>query len=122
MGIPFYTATFTLFEYQAITVAAVLSGHAWLPSHDEMRLEYLEKIKKKGYGRTFHSLMNQQVEYVDDLVGWLNSQAEVTGAVKIQGHSQAWVDEFNLLRPKFLKFLENRLAGFGDSPREAEVR
>lgn len=88
-----------------------------------MRAEYLEKTKTKGYGRNFHSLMNQQVEYVNELVGWVNSQAEITGGAKVQGHSQAWVDESKLIHPKFLKFLETRIGNFrvGDDIKAVEV-
>lgn len=76
-----------------------------------MRAEYAEKTKAKGYGRTFHSLMGAQVEYVDSLVGWVNSQADTTGGAKTQGHSPAWVEESKLIHPKFLKFLELRING-----------
>ncbi|OAL00080.1 FAD/NAD(P)-binding domain-containing protein, partial [Phaeosphaeriaceae sp. SRC1lsM3a] len=49
IGVPFYTATFTLFEFQAMVVAKVLSGQAKLPSVEGMREEYLEKVKAKGH-------------------------------------------------------------------------
>lgn len=42
-GIPFYTATFSLFEFQAITIAAVFSGQAEIPSTDEMRRSTLKE-------------------------------------------------------------------------------
>ncbi|KAK0128997.1 hypothetical protein ONS95_000938 [Cadophora gregata] len=123
VGIPFYTATFTLFEYQAITVAAVFAGFAQTPSEAAMRTEYAEKTKVKGYGRSFHSLMNAQVEYVDSLVRWVNSQAETTGGAKIQGHSPEWIEESKSIHPKFLKFLETRINGHrvGDDVLRAEV-
>jgi len=111
VGIPFYTATFTLFEYQAIAVAAVFAGFAQPPSEAKMRAEYIEKTRAKGYGRSFHSLMNAQVEYVKSLVEWVNSQAEMTGGAKIQGHSQEWIEESKLIHPKFMKFLETRING-----------
>jgi hypothetical protein len=56
VGVPFYVATFTFFEFQAIVVAAVFSGRAWLPSKEEMQDEYRERSRRKGYGRLFHSL------------------------------------------------------------------
>ncbi|KAL2061864.1 hypothetical protein VTL71DRAFT_7242 [Oculimacula yallundae] len=111
VGIPFYTATFTLFEYQAIAVAAVFAGFAQTPSEAEMRAEYAEKLKTKGCGRTFHSLMGAQVEYVNSLVDWVNSQADTTGGAKFEGHSQEWIDESKLLHEKFLKHLETRIQG-----------
>ncbi|CZT00612.1 hypothetical protein WAI453_009246 [Rhynchosporium graminicola] len=108
VGIPFYTTTFTLFEYQAILVAAVFAGFAQTPSESEMRAEYDEKVKTLGCGRTFHSLKGTQVEYADSLVEWVNSQAEITGGAKVQGYSQEWIDEMKLMMVKFSKFVETR--------------
>jgi hypothetical protein len=93
VGIPFFSATFTLFEIQAIVVSKVLSGQAWVPSREEMRKEYRERVEKKGYGRAFHSVMNEEVEYVADLVAWVNAQAEATGGEKMEGHTEKWLDQ-----------------------------
>ncbi|KAF1935497.1 FAD/NAD(P)-binding domain-containing protein [Clathrospora elynae] len=51
VGVPFFTATFTLFEFQAMVVAKVLSGQAKLPTEMEMRAEYGERVKVKGYAK-----------------------------------------------------------------------
>jgi hypothetical protein len=106
VGVPFYTATFTLFEFQAIAVAAVLSGRAWLPKQEEMRDEYKKRVETKGYGRAFHSLRDQQVEYVTELLGWINTQAEVTGAEKVEGYSERWLAEDKLKLQKMRKMFE----------------
>ena len=90
IGVPFYTATFTLFEFQAIALAAVFGGMAKLPSGDLMRTEYNEKTMKKGYGRDFHSLRDKEVEYVDDLLMWVNRDGALIGAKPIDGHSSKW--------------------------------
>jgi lysine/ornithine N-monooxygenase len=42
VGIPFYSATFTLFEFQAIAVVKVFSGQVSLPTEEEQRQEYAE--------------------------------------------------------------------------------
>ena len=105
VGVPFYTTTFTFFEFQAIVVAAVFSGRAWLPSKQEMMDEYRERLKRKGYGRLFHTLKDNQAEHVNELVEWVNSQAEVTGGEKVEGHTKSWIEERALTLVKLRKFL-----------------
>ena len=90
IGIPFFTATFTLFEFQAIAVAAVLSGKAYLPAANEMRNEYLQRLREKGTGKVFHSLKDREVQYVDELLNWVNEDAKRVGAEPIEGHTVAW--------------------------------
>jgi hypothetical protein len=106
VGVPFYTATFTLFEYQAIVVAAVFSGHAWLPRENAMREEYRKRVDTKGYGRAFHSLRDVQVQYVGELLEWINGQAGVTGAEKVEGYSERWLEEDKLKLQKMRKMFE----------------
>ena len=108
VGVPFFTATFSFFEFQAIGVAAVFSGRAWVPSREEMQAEYSERLRKKGVGRAFHNLRGISVEYVDELVAWLNSQAEVTGGQKIEGYSQEWQEESKLILTKYLKLVQEK--------------
>ena len=110
VGVPAYTATFTLFEFQGIVVAAVFSGRAWLPSEEEMRAEYVDRVRRKGVGRAFHNLREQQVDYVNELLGWVNGQAEVTGGEKFEGHSENWIAEDKVKFVKVKKFLSEKLA------------
>ncbi|KAH7563354.1 hypothetical protein BM1_00401 [Bipolaris maydis] len=90
VGVPFFTATFTLFEFQAMAVAKVLSGQAKLPSQEAMRSEYNEKIKTKGYGKAFHSLRDQEEDYVNQLLAWINADLEKAGRDQLNGHSSQW--------------------------------
>ncbi|KAG9192788.1 hypothetical protein G6011_11522 [Alternaria panax] len=90
IGIPFFTATFTLFEFQAMVVAKVLSGQARLPSKDAMRLEYDARIESKGYGKSFHSLRDQEASYVNELIAWVNADLEEAGKERLNGHSNKW--------------------------------
>lgn len=106
VGIPFYTATFSFFEFQAIAVAAVFSGRAWVPSEEEMRIEYAERVKRKGSARALHNLKGISVEYVDELVEWLNAHAEVTGAEKVERYSKEWKEEAKLMAEKYVKKLK----------------
>ena len=90
IGIPFFTATFTLFEFQAIAVAAVLSGKALLPSAEDMQREYEQRLRMKGTGKMFHSLKDREVDYVNELVDWVNRDGKRVGAASVEGHTEAW--------------------------------
>ena len=90
IGVPYFTATFTLFEFQAVALAAVLSGKARLPSREVMRSEYEARLREKGVGKAFHSLKGQEVRYVDNLVEWLNRDGQRLDAKPVEGHTVAW--------------------------------
>ncbi|KAJ5920764.1 hypothetical protein N7466_009090 [Penicillium verhagenii] len=92
VGIPFYTATFTLFEFQAIAVAEFFSGNTKLPSTGEMRKEYLEKLRIKGFRRNFHSLKGEEDAYVISLLDWVNSERDRRGLSPIEGHTGSWIE------------------------------
>ncbi|KAI1509794.1 Flavin-binding monooxygenase [Pyrenophora tritici-repentis] len=90
IGVPFFTATFSLFEFQAMVVAKVLSAQARLPSKEAMRREYNEKVKIKGHGKKFHSLRDQEADYVNELLAWVNSDLERAGKGRLSGHTEKW--------------------------------
>lgn len=90
MGVPYYSATLSLFEFQAIAVAAVYAGRANLPSRGAMREAYRERLKRKGHGRRLHSMLGEEVSYVQDLVGWINKDGAAQGAKPVEGHTQSW--------------------------------
>ncbi|KAH7007716.1 FAD dependent oxidoreductase [Ilyonectria destructans] len=97
VGVPFYTATFSLFEFQAIAVASFFSSKATLPSELEMRAEYRERVKDKGYGKKFHSLWGTDVEYAAALMGWVN-QGRPPSEKKPDGYSQKWIETKEKMR------------------------
>lgn len=90
IGVPYHVATFSLFEYQTIVVAAVFSGKAKLPEWSDMKEEYRKRLLDKGGGKAFHSLINEEVEYVNSLVEWINRDGKLYGGNTIEGHSQRW--------------------------------
>ncbi|KAF6232137.1 hypothetical protein HO173_009731 [Letharia columbiana] len=90
IGIPFFTANFSLFEFQAMAVAAVLTGKALLPTTEEMSREYQQRLQQKGTGRMFHSLRDRELEYVNELVNWMNRDGARVGAQPVEGHTKAW--------------------------------
>ena len=91
VGVPYYTATFTLFEFTAMAISAVFSGRAKLPPIELMRKEYAAKLERLGVGRQFNSLKDLEVEYVDELLDWLNSDAKALGLdTTLKGHTPEW--------------------------------
>ena len=96
IGVPYHVATFSLFDFQGITVAAVYSGRSELPDEATMRKEYNDKTAAKGAGRGFHSLKDDEgeIRYVRDLIEVVNEHAERKGLPKIQGHSQTWREAY----------------------------
>ncbi|KAF2626305.1 FAD dependent oxidoreductase [Macroventuria anomochaeta] len=90
VGVPFFTATFTLFDFQAMVVAKVFAGLATLPREENMRREYDQRVETKGYGKVFHSLRGKEEEYVDDLLEWVNADLERKGKRRLEGHSESW--------------------------------
>jgi len=90
VGIPYFTATFNLFEFQAITVAAVLSGVAEIPSESAMREEYRQRVEKKGYGKPFHSLRGVDEAYVNELLDWINEGALKKELPLYKGNDEEW--------------------------------
>ncbi|KAH7413788.1 dimethylaniline monooxygenase [Phaeosphaeria sp. MPI-PUGE-AT-0046c] len=114
IGVPFYTATFTLFEFQAMVVAKVLSGQAKLPSEEEMHEEYWEKMKASGHGKAFHSLKDKEKEYVDELLEWVNEDLKRAGRSALSGHSEKWqrAKEEQVVRLKAMFGGSNSVRGF----------
>ncbi|KAM3429129.1 hypothetical protein MY4824_008439 [Beauveria thailandica] len=103
VGLPFYTFTHSVFDFQAITVAHVLSGVVDLPKAADMRGEYQEKVKAVGLGKTFHSLLNKEEPYVNDLVGWVNQGRVDRGLQPITGFSANWYEAKEALRQRYKK-------------------
>jgi hypothetical protein len=103
VGTSYYVATFTLFEFQAIAVAAVFSGKADLPEVDEMRREYGEKVASKGVGRGFHSLRSEELDYVNSIVEWVNEKGR---GERVEGHDERWLEENKLRLIKIREMFE----------------
>ncbi|KAL4950731.1 major facilitator superfamily domain-containing protein [Aspergillus filifer] len=118
VGVPFYTATFTLFEFQAIVVANVFGGFASLPSREDMRGEYREKVRSKGVGKRFHSLKDVEEEYVKDLLGWVNAHRNEQGLESIEGHTATWQEAKEAQKERLKNFFDTsrRDSGIGGLP------
>lgn len=107
VGVPYHIATFSLFDFQSQIVARVFAGKAILPPEDGMRKEYRDRLLERGVGRGFHSLRGpgQEVAYVKDLVDWANRDAEALGAGRMEGHPQAWLEGYALMKERMRKLL-----------------
>lgn len=115
IGVPYHTATFSLFEFQAIALASVLAGWAPLPSEADMRAEYQDRLQAKGAGRTFHSLKDSgaEIAYVKELVQMANKGRR--GGPTMIGHSQRWLDAYERRKERIEALFSN---GAGPSKRE----
>ncbi|KAK0636628.1 hypothetical protein B0T17DRAFT_485279 [Bombardia bombarda] len=100
VGRPFHLSAFPSFDKQAQVVARVFSGQASLPSSEAMRAEYRKKVREKGLGRFFHCYLHDagEVQYVADLVAWVNRDARERGKPEMQGHSEEWIAGYWKLR------------------------
>lgn len=94
IGVPYHVATFSLYAFQAAALAQVFAGNAPLPSSEEMRKEYNDRIREKGVGRGFHSLRETgaEVRYVNDLCLLVNRGRE--GEPMMQGHTETWLEAY----------------------------
>lgn len=120
VGVPFYTATFTLFEFQAITIANVFSGNAETPPESNMRQEYNDRLSRKGAGKRFHSLKDIEEDYVKELLDWINGPRVEKGLSPIEGHTGTWHKAKEAQRERLKAFFEDngtrRDSGIGALP------
>jgi hypothetical protein len=118
IGVPYHSAAFTLFGFQAQVLARVFAGKARLPSRKEMVEDYKRRVKEKGLGRSLHSLAaaGAEVAYVKDLVDWVNRDGEVTGEPRILAHTKEWVDEYDALKARLAEAWFGKKSEFLESP------
>ncbi|KAF7594618.1 hypothetical protein BBP40_008708 [Aspergillus hancockii] len=119
IGVPYYTATFTLFEFQAIVATQVFSGFVNVPSEAAMRSEYLAKIKSVGSGKKFHSLKDKEEFYVQDLLEWVNADRAALSLGPIEGHTAKWLEAKEAHRQRIAVLFQQsgrRDSGIGQLP------
>ncbi|ROV88756.1 hypothetical protein VMCG_10059 [Cytospora schulzeri] len=90
VGVPYYTSTFSMFDFQAEVVARVYAGLATLPSEDAMKAQYAERKAQGEKGKAFHSLIRNQVSYMDEVLSWVNEGVEEKGIDKMRGVDDEW--------------------------------
>ncbi|PGH19029.1 hypothetical protein AJ79_00063 [Helicocarpus griseus UAMH5409] len=90
VGVPFHCSAFSLFDFQGEVVSRVLSGQASLPSEEEMRAQYQRRKETRGLGRNFHSLLHDEIPYMEDILSWVNDDAKKTGIRPMAGVDSNW--------------------------------
>ncbi|PGH16799.1 hypothetical protein AJ80_05114 [Polytolypa hystricis UAMH7299] len=90
VGVPFHCSTFSLFDFQGEVIARVFSGQAKLPSESKMRDEYQQRKETRGLGRNFHSLLHDEVPYMEEILSWVNEDAEKVGIRSMAGVDTNW--------------------------------
>lgn len=96
IGVPYYTATFSLFDFQAQALARVLSGKTKLPSREILRKDYEKRVAATGRGRGFHSLAEDgaEPEYIKQLFAWANGNLVDEKTEPLQGHTEQWLKTY----------------------------
>ncbi|KAH6653033.1 hypothetical protein BKA67DRAFT_520147 [Truncatella angustata] len=98
VGVPYYTSTFSLFDFQAEVVARFLAGKAALPSQETLRQEYnVRKASLVEGSKTFHSLMRKEVPYMDGILEWVNNEAHRLGYEPMRGVDERWLARYEVL-------------------------
>lgn len=91
VGVPYHISTFSLFDFQAEVAARVLAGWTRLPGRSILREQYTARratLTSQAAAKEFHSLFGREVEYIDRLLAWVNSD---TGArPSMRGVDDAW--------------------------------
>ncbi|KAI1871598.1 uncharacterized protein JN550_004592 [Neoarthrinium moseri] len=95
VGVPYYTSTFSLFDFQGEVVARFLAGKVALPSTEAMRREYDERKLGLAEGsKTFHSLMGKDAIYMNGILQWVNRDAVRLGYEPMRGVDEQWLDRY----------------------------
>ncbi len=110
VGIPLFTTTFTLFEFQGMAITAFYAGLVELPPEAALRRDYQERVQRKGLGRYLHSLKEEEEEYVSHLVDWVNEGRLRRGLPLLEGHTATWKREKQLIREAIVKLRAVRAA------------
>lgn len=104
VGVPYYTSTYSLFDFQAEVVARVLSGQAALPSREEMAREYDERKAGLVEGsKTFHSLMRKEVAYMNGILEWVNRDIAKSGLEPMRGVDSRWLERYDFFMAEMMK-------------------
>ncbi|KUI61323.1 Thiol-specific monooxygenase [Cytospora mali] len=90
VGVPYYTSTFSMFDFQAEVVARVYADLARLPSEEVMKAEHAARKSQGEKGKAFHSLIRNQVTYMDDILSWVNDGIEEKGLDRMRGVDDEW--------------------------------
>lgn len=105
VGVPYYTSTFSMFDFQAEVVARVYAGLAKLPSPDTMKAEHAARKANGPKGKAFHSLLSNQVEYMNENLSWVNEGVEAKGVAPMKGVDEEWYGALDDFKAKSIRLL-----------------
>ncbi|PSR81935.1 hypothetical protein BD289DRAFT_488825 [Coniella lustricola] len=102
VGVPYYTSTFSMFDFQAEVVARVYAGLAKLPSRSDMEGEYAARKAKGDKGKAFHSLIRNQVSYMDEILEWVNEDLKegANQEKRMKGVDEEWYRGYEQFKEK----------------------
>jgi cation diffusion facilitator CzcD-associated flavoprotein CzcO len=104
VGVPYYTSTFSLFDFQAEVVSRFLAGKAALPNQEILRQEYDERKAGLVEGnKTFHSLMRKEVPYMNGILEWVNAEAQRLGHEPMRGVDDRWLERYEFFMAEMKK-------------------
>lgn len=98
VGVPYYTSTFSMFDFQAEVVARVYAGLSELPSEDTMKAQYKARKASGAKGKEFHSLIANQVPYMEEVLQWANEGTEKRGVEKMRGVDEKWYEAYEAFK------------------------
>lgn len=94
VGVPYYTSTFSMFDFQAEVVARVYAGLSILPSEETMKAQYKARKANGAKGKEFHSLIQNQVPYMEEILAWANEGVEERGVERMRGVDEKWYEAY----------------------------
>lgn len=94
VGVPYYTSTFSMFDFQAEVVARVYAGLSNLPSEETMKAQYKARKANGAKGKEFHSLIRNQVPYMEEILKWANEGVEERGVERMRGVDEKWYEAY----------------------------
>ncbi|KAH8668728.1 hypothetical protein BX600DRAFT_435250 [Xylariales sp. PMI_506] len=95
VGVPYYTSTFSLFDFQAEVVSRVLAGNSLLPAQSVLAEDYeARKLDLVEGSKTFHSLLGREVEYMNSILEWVNQSATKLGQERMNGVDDRWLERY----------------------------
>lgn len=105
VGVPYYTSTFSMFDFQAEVVARVYAGLATLPSEEAMNEEHVARKANGPTGKAFHSLLSNQVEYMNENLAWVNKDVDSKGVSPMRGVDEDWYKALDDFRTNNIRLL-----------------
>ncbi|KAF7536997.1 hypothetical protein G7054_g4119 [Neopestalotiopsis clavispora] len=104
VGVPYYTSTFSLFDFQAEVASRFLAGKVSLPNQEILRQEYNERKAGLVEGnKTFHSLMRKEVPYMNGILEWVNAEAQRLGHEPMRGVDDRWLERYEFFMAEMKK-------------------